>query len=192
MDEVSRDKAWDLLCEHVQSESLRKHCLAVEAGMRAYAPKHGGDEEFWGVIGLLHDFDYEKYPEVDAAAKTGHPFEGSRILRERDWPEEVVTTILSHADYSGVPRETPAAKCLFALDEFCGFVVAVAHMRPERFQNMEVASVEKKLKKKDFAAKVSRADIDKGIAELGVDRAEHIGTVIEALRDISDDLFPKA
>src|ERR1044072_5237258 len=164
MQNASRDAAWQLLTEYVSSESLRKHCLSVEAGMRAYAAQYGGDPDLWGVVGLLHDFDYEKYPEVDAAARTGHPFTGSEILRERGWPDEVIQTILSHANYSGVPRETPMAKCLFALDELCGFVMAVAYLRPARFATLEPADVEKKLKKKDFAAKVSRADIEQGIA----------------------------
>lgn len=190
MDAPSRASAWDLLCEYVQSESLRKHCLSVEAAMRAYAHKLGGDPELWGMVGLLHDFDYEKYPDVDAVARTGHPFTGSEILRTRGYSEEVITTILSHAEYSGVPRETPMAKCLFALDELCGFVMAVAYLRPDRFETLDVTSVEKKLKKKDFAAKVSRQDIEQGIAELGVDRTEHISLAIEAMRGIADVLFP--
>lgn len=186
---MSRDDAWELLCEHVHSESLRKHCLAVEAAMRAYAQKFDGEGELWGIVGLLHDFDYEKYPDVDAAARTGHPFSGAAILRERGYSDEIINTILSHANYSGVPRETRMAKCLFALDELCGFVMAVAYLRPDRFQTLDAASVEKKLKKKDFAAKVSRADIEQGIAELGVDRAEHISLVIGAMRGISSALF---
>lgn len=192
MGDISREGTWELLCEYVQSESLRKHCLSVEAAMRAYARKLGGDEDLWGVIGLLHDFDYEKYPEVDAAARTGHPFTGSEILRERGYSGEIIDTILSHANYSGVPRETPMAKCLFALDELCGFVMAVAYLRPDRFGTLDAASVEKKLKKKDFAAKVSRADIEQGIAELGVDRTEHISLVIGAMKGIAGTLFPAA
>lgn len=191
MSSLSRDDAWTLLCEHVSSESLRKHCLAVESAMRAYAKKFGEDEELWGVIGLLHDFDYEKYPEVDPEAKTGHPFEGSKILRERGYPEEVTQAILSHANYSGVSRETNLQKCLFAVDELCGFVMAMAYMRPDNFESIEPSSVEKKLKSKGFAAKVNREDIDQGVAELGVPRDEHINLVVSAMRGISDRLLPR-
>ncbi len=187
---LSRPEAWNLLCEYVQSESLRKHCLCVEAAMRAYARKYGEDEEFWGICGLLHDFDYERYPEVDVPSRTGHPFEGEKILRHKGYSEEFIQTILSHALYSGVARDTVRAKCLFAVDELCGFVMAVAHMRPERFLGMNVSSIEKRLKTLQFAAKVSRADIDQGVAELEVDRSEHIQLVIGALATISDKLFP--
>lgn len=158
--------------------------------MRAYAKKFGEDEELWGLCGLLHDFDYEKYPTPDAAAKTGHPFEGEKILREKGYPEEVIHIILGHAQYSGVPRDTNAAKCLFAVDELCGFVMAIAHMKPDRFATLTIQSVEKRLKEKKFAAKVSREDIEQGIAELGVARAEHIQLVITAMAGIAEQLFP--
>ncbi|MCR4328354.1 MAG: HDIG domain-containing protein [Patescibacteria group bacterium] len=196
----NRDEAWKLLAEYVQSESLRKHCLSVEAAMRAYAKKYSEDEELWGICGLLHDFDYEKYPvpavaeamagKPDADARTGHPFEGEKILREKEYPEEVMRIILGHALYSGVPRDTNAAKCLFAVDELCGFVMAIAHMKPDKFASLNVQSVEKRLKEKRFAAKVSREDIEQGIAELGVNRAEHIQLVIDAMAGIKEVLFP--
>ena len=165
--------------------------------MRAYARKFGEDEELWGICGLLHDFDYEKYPKPDAAAKTGHPFEGEKILREKGYPEEVMHIILGHATYSGVPRDTNAAKCLFAVDELCGFVMAVAYLKldrlavspPNPFASLTVQSVEKRLKEKKFAAKVSREDIEQGIVELGVERAAHIQTVITAMAGIADKLF---
>ena len=158
--------------------------------MRAYAKKFGEDEEFWGLCGLLHDFDYEKYPVPDVASRTGHPFEGEKVLRERGYPEEVIEIILGHADYSGVPRVRRAAKCLYAVDELSGFVMAVAYMRPERFAGLTVESVEKKLKNKKFAERVSREDIDRGAVEVGIPREEHIALVISALSGISDKLFP--
>ena len=184
-----REEALKLLNEYVTSESLRKHCLSVEAAMRAYARKFGEDEELWGICGLLHDFDYEKYPKPDAVAKTGHPFEGEKILREKGYPEEVIKIILGHATYSGVSRDSNAAKCLFAVDELCGFVMAVAYLKPDRFASLTVQSVEKRLKEKKFAAKVSREDIEQGIVELGVERAAHIQTVITAMAGITEKLF---
>ncbi len=184
-----REEALKLLNEYVASESLRKHCLSVEAAMRAYARKFGEDEELWGICGLLHDFDYEKYPKPDAVAKTGHPFEGEKILREKGYPEEVIKIILGHATYSGVSRDSNAAKCLFAVDELCGFVMAVAYLKPDRFASLTVQSVEKRLKEKKFAAKVSREDIEQGIVELGVERAAHIQTVITAMAGITEKLF---
>ncbi len=177
------------MCEWVSSQSLRKHMLCVEAAMRAYAKKFGEDEELWAITGLLHDFDYEKYPEVNAEAKTGHPFEGVRYLKSLNYPEPVVTAILGHALYSGTPRVSKMDKTLFAVDELCGFLVACAHMRADRFETLEAASVLKKLKDKKFAAKVSREDIDLGIKEMAVDKIEHINFVIEALRGISKELF---
>ena len=188
----TREEAWSLLNEFVKSESLIKHCVAVEAAMRAYARKYGEDEELWGLCGLLHDFDYEKYPVPDAAARTGHPFEGEKILKEKGYPENVRRIILGHAQYSSVPRDTKAAQCLFAVDELCGFVMAVAHMKPDRFASMNVQSIEKRLKDKKFAAKVSREDIEQGIAELGASREEHIQLVITALAGIAEKLFPAA
>jgi putative nucleotidyltransferase with HDIG domain len=174
--------------EWVASESLRKHMFCVEAAMRAYAKKYGEDPETWGMAGLLHDFDYEKYPTVNAAAKTGHPFEGVRLLQSLSYPDEVIGAILGHALYSGVPRVTNMAKILFAVDELCGFIMACAHMRPDHLETLEAKSVVKKLKDKSFAAKVSREDINSGIAEAQVDKTEHINFVIVALRGISKEL----
>jgi putative nucleotidyltransferase with HDIG domain len=176
------------MCEWVTSESLRKHMLCVEAAMRAYARKYQANEELWGIAGLLHDFDYEKFPEPNAEAKTGHPFEGVRHLQSLNFPDEIIQAILGHALYSGVPRTTQMAKCLFAVDELCGFVVACAHMRPDKLTTLEASSVKKKLKDKKFAAKVSREDIALGINELGISEDEHINFVIVALRGISKDL----
>ena len=172
--------------EWVQSEALRRHMLCVEAAMRAYAGKYGGDEEMWGQAGLLHDFDYEKFPTYDVAAQSGHPYEGAAELRSQDYPPEIIEAIVGHALYSGVPRTTQMAKCLFACDELCGFVVACARLRPDGFVTLAAKSVKKKLKDKSFAAKVSRADIEQGIAELGADRDAHIDFVIAALRQIQE------
>ncbi len=156
--------------------------------MRAYAKKYGGDVEEWGICGLLHDFDYEKFPEPNAEAKTGHPFEGVRHLQSLNYPDTIIQAILGHALYSGVERESQMAKCLFAVDELCGFVVACAYMRPDKLMGLEVKSVKKKLKDKSFAAKVSREDIALGVKELGILEDEHINFVIEALRGISGAL----
>lgn len=175
--------------EWVQSENLRKHMLCVEAAMRAYAKKYGGDEEIWGMCGLLHDFDYEKYPEYNVEQQTGHPYEGIKVLREQGYPSEIIEAILGHALYSGYPRNSQMAKCLFACDELCGFIVACAYMRPDRFMSLTAASVKKKLKDKRFAAKVSREDIEKGIAELDIPADEHIDLVISALRPIQNQIF---
>lgn len=187
----TRDDAWRLLAEYVESDSLRKHCLAVETAMRAYAPVYGGDPDLWGMTGLLHDFDYEKFPRAqnreaegtpDPETEEGHPFNGVRILRAQGYPGEMLRAILGHALYAGVPRVTPMEKALFACDELCGFLVACAYVRPERFEGMTVQSVEKSLRKKKFAEKVSREDIARGIAELGVSAERHIAFVAEALR----------
>lgn len=185
---INRGDAYKLMCEWVSSESLRRHMLCVEAAMRAYAKKYGEAEELWGITGLLHDFDYEKFPDFDAAAKTGHPFEGVRHLQSLGYPDEIIQAILGHALYSGVPRTSNMAKCLFACDELCGFIVACAYMKPDKLMGLEAKSVIKKLKDKSFAAKVSREDIDLGLQELGIDRAAHIDFVIAALRPISKDL----
>jgi len=185
---ISREQAYNLMCEWVGSESLRKHMLCVEAAMRAYAKKYGGDEELWGIAGLVHDFDYEKFPEVDETNQTGHPFNGVKHLQSLGYPDEIIQAILGHALYSGVPRTTQMAKCLFACDELCGFIVACAYMRPDRLTSLPAGSVIKKLKDKKFAAKVSREDIELGVQELGIDRAEHIDFVIVALRGISGQL----
>lgn len=185
---ITRQEAYNLMREWVASESLRKHMLCVEAAMRAYARKYQADEEMWGVAGLLHDFDYEKFPEPNPEAKTGHPFEGVRHLQSLNYPDEIIQAILGHALYSGVPRTSQMAKCLFAVDELCGFVMACAHMRPDKLQTLEASSVKKKLKDKKFAAKVSREDIALGLEELGISEDEHINFVIKALKPISKDL----
>jgi putative nucleotidyltransferase with HDIG domain len=187
MPPINREEAWKLLEEYTQSESLRKHMLAVEATMRAYARKFGEDEELWGATGLLHDFDYERWPN-DARGQDEHPFTGVKILRERGWPEEMCESILGHAEYSGVPRTTPMAKTLFAVDELCGFVTACALVRPEKLEGLAPKSVKKKLKDKRFAAAVSREDIAKGIEELGVEESEHIQFVIDAMREAAETL----
>lgn len=184
----TREEAYNLMCEWVKNENLRKHMLCVEAAMRAYARKYQADEEAWGICGLLHDFDYEKYPQYDAQAQIGHPFEGIKELKRLGYPDDITTAILGHALYSGVPRESQMAKCLFACDELCGFLVACAYMRPDRFATLEYKSVKKKLRDKSFAAKISREDIARGIAELGINEDEHIDFVIGALRGISKDL----
>jgi len=179
-----RQSAWGLLTEFTQSENLRKHALAVEACMRAYARKFGEDEELWGVTGLLHDFDYEKYPTPQE-----HPLVGNKILEERGWPENIRRAILSHADYSGVPRQTDMEKALFACDELAGFITAVALVKPGKsLAAVDAKSVRKKMKDKAFARSVSRDDITTGAAELGVDLDEHISFCIEAMKGIADRL----
>lgn len=185
----SREEANNLMCEWVLSESLRKHMWCVEAAMRAYAKKYGEDEEMWGIAGLLHDFDYEKYPTYDVTNKSGHPFEGVRHLQSLGYPDPVIKAILGHALYSGVPRESQMAKCLFACDELGGFLVACAYMRPDKFESLAYESVKKKLKDKKFAAKVSREDIALGITELGLSEKEHVNFVIGALQNIQPQIF---
>jgi len=181
---MNREPAWELLCEYTQSESLRKHMLAVEACMRAYARKLGGDENQWGITGLLHDFDYEKYPTPQE-----HPFVGNKILEERGYPEELRRAILSHADYSGVKRETPMEKALFACDELAGFITATALVKPGKsLGEVDAKSVRKKMKDKAFARSVSRDDIINGAADLGVDLDEHIAFCIEAMKAIAGEL----
>jgi putative nucleotidyltransferase with HDIG domain len=173
-----REPAWELLQEHVKSDSLRKHCLAVETVMRAYARKYGEDEDLWGTAGLLHDFDYEKFPNLEQ-----HPYVGVEWLKELGYPAEFTDTILSHADYSGVPRDRPIRVALFAADELSGFIMAVARVRPNRtLAEVDVRAVRKKLKDKAFAAAISRADIEQGAVELGVPLDEHIGFTLEALQ----------
>jgi len=180
----SRDEAWKLLCEYTRSDSLRNHARAVEQVMRAYARKWGEDEDLYGITGLLHDFDYEKYP---TAAE--HPYEGAKILKEKGYPEEIITAIMGHATYTGVPRETRLAKTLFAVDELTGFLFAVTYVRPSRsILEVKPKSVKKKLKQASFAASVNRGDIEQGILELGVDRDEHIQFVIDALKEIDEEL----
>jgi len=179
-----RDTAWCLLTEFTQSESLRKHALAVEACLRAYARKAGADEELWGIVGLLHDFDYEKYPSLE-----DHPYKGSEILKERGYSEEVRRAILSHAEYTGVARVSPMEKTLFACDELAGFITACALVKPGKsLAEVEAKSVRKKMKDKAFARNVHREDIIEGAADLGVDLEEHIAFCIEAMKTIAKEL----
>ncbi|HXY01122.1 MAG TPA: HDIG domain-containing protein [Candidatus Limnocylindrales bacterium] len=185
----SRDDAWKLLCEHTQSESLRKHMLAVEACVRAYARKFGADEELWGLAALLHDFDYERWPNNDHAADREHPTEGAKILRERGYSEELIRAILSHADYTGVGRQTPLEHTLFACDELAGFLTACSYVRPSKsILDLEASSVKKRMKDKAFARAVSREDIIKGAEELGIPLEEHITFCIGAMREQADAL----
>jgi predicted hydrolase (HD superfamily) len=207
---IDREAAWCLLTEFTQSESLRKHALAVEACMRAYARKLGETrvgtgapgcpaeqssagasaietiscEDLWGIVGLIHDFDYEKYPSLE-----DHPYRGNEILKQRGWPDIITRAIMSHAEYSGVPRETPMEKSLFACDELAGFITAVALIKPGKsLAEVDVRSVRKRMKDKAFARKVNRDDIIKGAAELAVDLDEHIGFCIEAMKPIASEL----
>lgn len=178
---MERETAWQLLCEFTTGESLRKHALTVEAAVGAYAVKFGEDETLWGVTALLHDFDYEKYP--DPVAPGGHPYKGHQILMERGYPEVVRRAIMSHADYTGVTRESRLEHTLFACDELCGFITAVSLVKPSRsVQEVDVRSVRKKMKDKAFAAKVRREDIVQGAAELNIDLDMHIEFVIRALQ----------
>jgi putative nucleotidyltransferase with HDIG domain len=184
---IDRETAWSLLSEFTQSESLRKHALSVEACMRAYARKLAAgspEEELWGVVGLLHDFDYDRYPSLD-----DHPYKGNEILKERGYPEEIRKAIMSHAEYTGVTRDTPMEKALFACDELAGFITAVALIKPGKsLAEVDAKSVRKRMKDKAFARKVNRDDIVNGAAELGVDLEEHITFCIEALKPIADKL----
>ena len=181
---MNREAAWGLLTEFTQSESLRKHAMAVEACVRAYARKFGEDEEKWAITGLLHDFDYEKYPTAEE-----HPFKGNQILDERGYPEDIRRAIMGHATYSGVPRDTKLAQVLFACDELAGFITAVALVKPSKSLNeVDVRSVRKRMKDKAFARAVNREDIINGAAELGVDLDEHIAFCIEAMKSVAPDL----
>jgi putative nucleotidyltransferase with HDIG domain len=185
----SRDDAWKLLCEYTAGESLRKHALAVEACVRAYARKNGADEELWGNTALLHDFDYERWPNLEHHATEGHPYAGSSILRELGYPEEMIRAIQSHADYSGVERVSPLEHTLFACDELSGFLTACALIKPsKKIADVETASVKKKLKDKAFARGVNRDDVVNGAAELGIPLEDHIAFCIEALRGASATL----
>jgi putative nucleotidyltransferase with HDIG domain len=180
----SRDEAWRLLCQYTEKEGLRKHALAVEASMRHYARLYGEDEELWGLTGLLHDFDYEKWPD-----EQNHPFRGVEILAAQGYPEVMRTAILGHAPYSGVPRETRLAKTLYACDELSGFVTAVALVKPSKaVKDVDVTSVKKRFKEKAFARGVHREDIFTGAEELGVPLDEHIANVIQALQNKSERL----
>lgn len=180
----SRADAWALLAEYTAGESLRKHALAVEAAVRGYARRFGEDEEAWGIVGLIHDFDYERWPDAK-----DHPFRGSEILRERGWPEYMIRAILSHADYSGVPRESRLEHTLFACDELAGFITAAALVRPTKsVLDLEARSVKKRMKDKAFARAVSRDDLRLGADELGLPLDEHITNVIGFLRAEADAL----
>jgi predicted hydrolase (HD superfamily) len=200
MSSITRGVAWELLTEFTQSESLRKHALAVEACMRACSHKLGtgnsdaselglselglSQEDLWGIVGLIHDFDYEKYPSLE-----DHPYKGNEILKERGWPEVITRAIMSHAEYTGVTRDTPMEKALFACDELAGFITAVALIKPGKsLAEVDAKSVRKRMKDKAFARKVNRDDIVNGTAALGVDLDEHITFCIEALQGIADKL----
>ncbi|HZC19656.1 MAG TPA: HD domain-containing protein [Rubrobacteraceae bacterium] len=178
---MNREESWKLLCEWTESVSLRKHMLAVEAAMRAYARKFGEDEERWGITGLLHDVDYERHP-----SPAEHPMVGVRELASRGYPEDVLTAIKGHADYLDVPRETLLAKTLYAVDELSGFITACALVRPEGLEGLKAKSVRKKMKQRSFAASVNREDIIRGAEELGVDLNEHIDFVVGAMREESN------
>jgi predicted hydrolase (HD superfamily) len=180
---MDRQAAWDLLCEYTKNENLRKHALAVEACLRAYARKFGEEEEKWAVVGLIHDFDYELYPTAP-----DHPLKGSEILKEKGVSEEIRRAILGHADYTGVARDTSLAKALYACDELAGFVTACALVRPDRIATLEAKSVRKRMKDKAFARAVSRDDIIKGAEELGLPLDEHITFCIAAMRGIANEL----
>ena len=179
---LSREAAWALMTEYTSSDSLRKHMLAVEAALRGYARKWGENEEDWGVVGLLHDFDYERWPDLE-----NHPFRGVEILKEKGYPDWVTRAILSHAEYSGVPRESRLEKALFACDELSGFVTAAALVRPSKsVLDLETSSVMKRMKDKAFARAVSRDDIRKGADEIGLPLDEHVGNVIVFMRERAD------
>lgn len=184
MSELDRAAAWELVCEYTRSLSLRRHMLAVEAAMRAYAEKWGEDVEKWGVVGLLHDFDYERWPNPP-----DHPLRGAEILAKAGYPQDVIYAIKSHADYiEECPRVSKLDKTLYACDELAGFIMAVAMVRPERLRGMKAKSVRKKMKQKSFAAAVNRDDIVRGAEDLGVDLGEHIQFVIDAMATIAPDL----
>lgn len=182
---VSRQEAWNLLTEWVSSASLRRHMLAVETAMRAYAPRFDGDVELWGATGLLHDLDYERYPNLE----DGHPRYALRELEAQGYPPELVRAVASHADFMGVPRETPMEKALYAVDELSGFILAVAYVRPEGLEGMTPKSVKKKLKQPSFAAAVNRDELYRGAEDLGVDFDEHLTVVIGALAERQVELM---
>jgi putative nucleotidyltransferase with HDIG domain len=185
----SRAEAWELVCEWTESDSLRRHMLAVEAAMRAYAPHFGGDVELWGLTGLLHDLDYERHPDMDDPV-AGHPRTAMAELRRLGYPEELVRAVASHADFLGVSRDSAMEKALYAVDELSGFVLAVAYVRPERLNGMTAKSVKKKMKQPSFAAAVGREDLTQGAEALGVEFDEHVENVILALTAESEALLP--
>jgi putative nucleotidyltransferase with HDIG domain len=185
----TREDAWKLVCEFTQSESLRKHMLAVETCVRAYARKNGADEELWGLTALVHDFDYERWPNADHSPDREHPAEGAKILRERGYSEELIRAVMSHADYCNTPRQTQLEHTLFACDELAGFIAACCYVRPSKsVLDLEMDSVKKKLKDKAFAKGVSRDDVRNGAAELGIPIEEHIAFCIAAMRENSEAL----
>lgn len=185
----TREDAWKLLCEYTESESLRRHARCVEACARAYARKFQTDEELWGIAGLLHDFDYERWPNAEQSPSSGHPTQGSEILRQRGYPEEVIHAILAHADFTGVSRSSQLDRALFACDELAGFLVACALVKPTHsLMDVETRSVKKKLKDKAFARGVNRQDILRGAEELGVSLDDHIAFCIDALRGIASEI----
>ncbi len=184
-----RGAAWNLLCDYTQNENLRKHALAVEACVRAYARRFGADEQLWGITALLHDFDYERWPNNAHHPTEEHPYAGSQILRQHGYPEEMIRAILSHADYSGVPRQTPLEHALFACDELAGFLTACALIKPNKsIFELETDSVKRKLKDKAFARGVNRQDVLQGAAELGLPLEEHITFCIEAMKGAAEQL----
>jgi putative nucleotidyltransferase with HDIG domain len=184
MADVSREDAWQLVTEWVSSESLRKHLLGVEAGMRAYARKWDEDEELYAITGLVHDLDYERYPDLE----TGHPRYALKELEERGYPQEVIDAVAGHADFMGVPRETLMAKTLYAVDELSGFIAACALVRPDGVHGMTPKSVKKKLKQPSFAAGVNRDEVREGAEELGVDFDQHVAFVTAAMEERADEL----
>ena len=182
--EIGRDQAWELLNEYTKKDGLIKHALAVEAAMRDYAEKFGEDVESWGIVGLIHDFDYETYPSLE-----DHPFKGASILKEKGYPSAWITAILGHGNHTGVARDTLMAKTLFAVDELTGFIVAVTLVRPsKKIEDVKTSSVKKKMKDKAFAAAVSREDIRQGAEELGVTLDEHIASVLGSMQKIAADI----
>jgi len=188
MPTLTRDEAWDLVCEWIQSDSLRKHVLAVEAAMRAYARRFGADEALWAVTGLVHDLDFERYPDMDDPVN-GHPRTALRLFRERGYPPELIHAVEGHAPYLGVPRATVIDYALYASDELTGLIMAVAYVRPSKdIRDVEISSVKKKWKDKLFAAAINRQDIEAGAAELGVDLWEHVGIVLDAMKGIAAEL----
>jgi putative nucleotidyltransferase with HDIG domain len=183
----TRQDAWDLVCEWVQSDSLRKHLLGVEAAMVAYASRLGGDEEHWAVTGLVHDLDYERYPDLDDT-ENGHPRTALRLFEELSWPQDIIDAVAGHATFLGVPRETDMAKALYAVDELSGFIAACALVRPTGIEGMAPKSVKKKLKQPSFAAGVNRDEVYQGAEELGVDFDEHVAFVIAGMEQRADEL----
>jgi len=187
-DVPSREQALALMQEYTENVNLRKHMYAVEAAMRAYAGKYGEDEELWGVTGLIHDFDYERYPNDDRSATEEHPSSGVAILRENGWPDEILHAVMAHAEHTGVEPETLMARTLRAVDELTGFVIACSLVRPTGISDLKSKSVKKKLKDRSFAAAVNREEIREYTEIIGEDLTEHIDFVIEAMRGIADTL----